>query len=267
MDRPSWVPKDIDTERPSVARVYDYNLGGSHNFAVDRRIAERLAAIMPEMPLICRANRSFLGRSLRFMLNAGVRQFIDLGSGIPTVGNVHEIVEKTAPESTVVYIDNDPIAVAHSEALLRGKPNAAVAQADLRDTEGVLNLPQVSKLIDFSQPVGVLLVSVLHFVLDREDPASLIARYRAPLVSGSHIVISHGAAPEDDRAPTGGSQALDEYSQQVAEVTLRTRAQVADLLAGLEIVDPGVVYVNEWRIGPGDIAERMAQIVGVGRVP
>jgi hypothetical protein len=266
--RPAWAPADIDIARPSPARVYDYHLGGSHNFAADRQAAEQITAIMPELPLIMRANRAFLFRAVRFLARAGIRQFLDLGSGIPTVGNVHEIAQRADPSARVVYVDIDPVAVAHSRALLAGNESAAAVRADLRDVSGVLATPEVRRLIDPTRPVGVLMVAVLHFVPDRDDPAGVVAGYRDAVAAGSFLVLSHAAASEDQRAPQGADEATAAYSRNVMEATLRTRAQVADLLAGFDPVDPGVVYVTQWR--PEDTDEhqpRLAQLAGVGRKP
>ena len=267
-----WAPAEIDIERPSPARIYDYHLGGAHNFAVDRQAAEQIAAIMPELPLIMRANRAFLFRAVRFLIDAGIRQFLDLGSGIPTVGNVHEIAQKAVPGARVVYVDMDPVAVAHSQALLAGNDNAAAVQADLRDVPLVLAAPQVRRLIDFSQPVGVLMVAVLHFVPDRDDPHGIVARYRDAVAPGSHLVISHAAASEDEQAPAGADAATAVYSRSVTEATLRTRAQVTGLFAGFELIEPGVVYVTQWHTdaaagGQAEPPQRLAQLVGVGRKP
>lgn len=286
MDRPSWAPSQIDPTRPSPARIYDYHLGGAHNFAVDRQAAEQLTAIMPELPLIIRANRAFLRRAVRTLAEAGIRQFLDLGSGIPTVGNVHQLA---APGSRVVYVDVDPIAVAHAQSLLSGNDDAGVVHADLRDVSGVLTAPEVRRLIDFTRPVGVLLVAVLHFVPDRDDPAGIVSRYRDAVSSGSYLVVSHAAASEDDQAPAGAEEATAAYSRRVSEFTLRTRSEVAGLFAGFELIPPrgarpepgcgpdararglpGVVYVNEWRPetpGVDGSEPRLAQLVGVGRKP
>ena len=279
VERPSWAPSDIDIERPSPARIYDYHLGGAHNFAVDRQVAMQVAEIMPELPLILRANRAFLRRAVTHLLAHGIRQFLDLGSGIPTVGNVHEIVEAAAPGSRVVYLDSDPVAVAHSRALLAGDDNATAVRADLRDVDGVLAHPEVRRMIDFSRPVGVLLVAVLHFVPDADDPAGIVARYRAAVRPGSQVVISHAAASEDEQSPAGADEATAVYSRSVTETTLRTRAEVAAMFAGLDLVEPGVVYVNEWHpdpvagkaagetAGETDAQRRLAQLVGVATVP
>jgi hypothetical protein len=270
VSRPSWAPEEIDIDRPNPARIYNYHLGGMHNFAADRQAAEQIAAIMPELPLIMRANRKFLLRAVRLLVEAGVRQFLDLGSGIPTQGNVHEIAQDAAPGARVVYVDVDPVAVAHSKALLAGNDTAAAVQADLRDAPAVLAAPEVGRLIDFTQPVGILMVAVLHFVPDRDDPHGIVARYRDAVVPGSYLVISHAAASEDEHAPAGADAATAAYSRSVTEATLRTRAQVTSLFDGFDLVGPGVVYVNEWRPetaaqAKGEPSQRLAQLVGAGR--
>lgn len=270
MERPAWAPEAVDIDRPSPARIYDYHLGGGHNFAVDREVAEKIAALMPELPLIMRANRAFLLRAVRVLVEAGIRQFLDLGSGIPTIGNVHEIAQGADPAARVVYVDSDPVAVAHSRALLSGNDNTGVVHADLRDVRAVLEAPEVARLIDLARPVGVLMVAVLHFVPDRDDPAGIVAAYRDAVPSGSCLVLSHGAASEDSHAPVGSSEALKTYSRGVTETTLRTRAEVTAMFDGFELVDPDVVYVTRWRPWPtpdGSEPAPLAQLVGVGRKP
>jgi hypothetical protein len=268
VERPEWAPTDIDLERPSPARIYDYHLGGFHNFAADRKAAEQIAAIMPEIPQIMRANRSFLRRAVRVLVDAGIRQFLDLGSGIPTVGNVHEIAQQAAAGSRVVYVDVDPVAVAHAQALLSGNSDAEVVRADLRDISTVVAAPEVRRLIDFSLPVGVLMVAVLHFVPDRYDPAGIVARYRDAVSAGSYLVLSHAAATEDEHAPAGADEAGAEYSRSISEFAMRTRAQVTDMFAGFEMVDPGVVYVNQWHPETdAEATQQLPQIVGIARKP
>lgn len=253
-------------ETPSPARIYDYHLGGMHNFPVDRDIAEQIAHMMPDLPLILRANRAFLHRAVRFLVDAGIRQFLDLGSGIPTEENVHEIAQRIAPDARVAYVDADPVAVAHSRELLKDVPNTTAVQADLRNVARVLHAPEVSALIDFSEPVGLLMVAVLHFLSDSDDVDSLLAGYRHALAPGSYLVISHAAAKEQD-APEGAEDALATYSRRVTEFTLRTRAQVTEMFTGMELVAPGVVNVDEWRPDDGGSPKRLAQYVGVARKP
>ena len=185
------VPDGTADERPSVARLYDFLLGGRHNYAADRELARRVLQAEPNARRLVAANRAFLRRAVRFMLDAGIDQFVDLGSGIPTQENVHEIARRTSPDSRVVYVDHDQDAVAHSRHILSGDPLASAINADLRDPAVVLAHPEVRRLIDFSQPVGVLMVAVLHFVSDDEDPAGVVAAYAGRLAPGSYLVISH----------------------------------------------------------------------------
>ena len=241
MERPSWAPEAIDIDRPSPARIYDYHLGGTHNFPADRVAAQAITAKFPLTPAIARTGRAFLRRAVRHVAAKGVRQFLDLGSGIPTVGNVHEIAQAADRDARVVYVDMDPVAVAHSHAILADNDNATAVHADLRDVAEVLDSAQTRRLIDFSRPVGLLMVAVLQFVPDRDDPAGVVARYRDALVPGSHLVISQAAAAEDGHIPQGGAEAAATYSSRVTELTLRTRAQVAEMFSGFELIDPGIV--------------------------
>jgi S-adenosyl methyltransferase len=267
MDRPAWVPERVDLERASVARVYDYNLGGAHNFAVDREVAEQLNAVIPDLPLIQRANRSFLRRAVRFLSAAGIRQFLDLGSGIPTVGNVHEIAQRTAPESRVVYVDVDPVAVAHGQALLAGNERVVSIQADLREPDKVLADPQVRRVLDFTAPMAVLTVAVLHFVADDEDPEGVVGRYRDAVVPGSFLVISHATQEGEQRQRA--EEAMTVAARNKIPGTLRDRGAVGRLFAGFELVEPGLVYTTEWRPEPDTHEfdgrpERAATLAGVG---
>src|SRR5438132_13046061 len=173
-DRPAWAPQDIDINLPSAARMYDYYLGGGHNFAADREVAERALAIMPEGRQLAQINRAFLRRAVRFCVAAGLRQFLDLGSGIPTLGNVHEVAQAASPLSKVVYVDIDPVAVAHSRALLESNDLATAVLEDLRKPESVLTNPAVRGLLDLKRPVALLMLSVLHFVQDEDDPAMIL---------------------------------------------------------------------------------------------
>ena len=267
MVRPGWAPEDIDVNRPSVARVYDYYLGGSHNFAVDRAMAEKAMAEWPELPVLMAANRGFLRRAVRFCIDSGVRQFLDLGSGIPTVGNVHEVAQSASAQARVVYVDVDPIAVAHSRAILAGNEQATAIQADLRNPAAVLRDPLVRGMLDLSQPVAVLLVAVLHFVSDDDDPAGIVSALRSALVPGSLVVISHASQDGvDERAE--GHRAL--YARAASPMTMRNREQIAHLLDGLELVPPGVSPIRLWRPEPGDETDgdpaSFAGYAAVGRV-
>src|SRR5215470_9279763 len=187
VDRPAWVTEDIDLDRPSIARVYDFFLGGSHNFAVDRAMAEQLLTLAPDVAEIMRANRAFLRRAVRFMVGEGINQFLDIGSGIPTVGNVHEVAQAADPDARVVYVDIDPVAYAHSRAMLKGNDKVVIVRADLREPDVILGSPEVAQLLDLSRPVGLLIVSVLHFIEDSLEPQPAVARLREAMPSGSFL--------------------------------------------------------------------------------
>ena len=178
---PDWVPEGIDVTKPSVARVYDYALGGVHSFAVDREFLRAVEAMLPDVRAVCRANRAFLHRAVRVLVEVGIRQFLDIGSGIPTAGNVHEIAQQAAPEARVVYVDIDPVAVAHSRLILAGNDRAAAIQEDLRHPEAIIGHPATQRLLDFDQPVGLILGVVLSVIPDEDDPHALVARYRDAL--------------------------------------------------------------------------------------
>jgi S-adenosyl methyltransferase len=253
MERSSWAPDGIDYEKPSPARVYDAHLGGFHNFAVDRAAAERVRAFMPELPLILRANRAFLRRAVEFLVSQGIRQFLDLGSGIPTVGNVHEVAQAADPQCRVVYVDIDPVAVAHGREILSANPAAMAVQGDLRDWARVLGDPQVRATLDFAEPVAVLMVAVLHFIDDADDPIGIVRGYREAMVPGSYLALSH-ASLEGGR--DGAAEATQEYTKRVADFFMRGRTQISLLLEDFELVDPGLVYLTEWRPeSPEDMGE------------
>lgn len=236
------VPDEVDIGRPNAARVYDYMLGGANNFEVDRQFAERVKSLTGTRVRPARINRSFLRRAVSYLVEQGITQFLDLGSGIPTVGNVHEIAQQANPAARVVYVDNEPVAAAYAEYLLADNPNAAIIEADLRDTDFVLDHPDTKRLIDFSEPVAVLLLAVLHFVPDRADPGGIIARYRDPLPAGSFLALSHLAA--DGSAELRRSAAL--LTEAGTPMLLRTHAELAALLAGIDLVEPGLVWASEW---------------------
>jgi SAM-dependent methyltransferase len=265
-DRPDWVPAGVDTRRANIARVYDYLLGGRHNFLADQDAARALAAVEPRVRAFARANREFLGAAVRYVCEAGIRQFLDIGSGIPTGGNVHEIAQEAGPGSRVAYADIDPVAVAHSTALLAGRADTVVIQADLREPGRILGDPAVRRLIDLTQPVGLLLVSVLPFIADAEDPWQAVAALRDALAPGSYLVVCHGTY-EDRPAVT---QALDKVYKGSVQASggARSRADILRFFDGLDLVDPGLVYVGQWRPGPHpDAADHRWGLAGVGRKP
>jgi SAM-dependent methyltransferase len=250
MDTTQWTPADMDLQRPNAARVYDFYLGGSHNFAVDRQMAQQAIALWPEVPMIIRANRGFLRRAVRFLVRAGVRQFLDLGSGMPTVGNVHEVAHADAPDARVVYVDIDPVAVAHAGMILGEDPNAGVIQADLRRPDAVLTHPRLRRLLDLDQPVAVLMVAVLHFVPDADNPAAIIGQYRKELASGSYLAISHATGDGQQERQTAEHQSL--YDRTATPMTMRSRDAITHLLQGWQLIDPGLVRLPLWRPEPGE---------------
>ena len=237
---------------PSAARMYDYYLGGAHNFTADREAAAKVLEIFPDASRIAQANRAFLRRAVGYLLDQGIRQFLDLGSGIPTVGNVHEVAA-AASAARVVYVDIDPTAVAHSESILAGQPGVGVVQADIRHPTDVLDAPVTRSLIDFDQPVGVLTVAVLPFLSPEDDPGGTLGQYRDAVGSGSYLALSHGTA---DEQPEAAAAFTEIYRKTRDPLTLRTRAQISELLAGWELVDPGLVWLPEWHPDwPDDVAE------------
>jgi hypothetical protein len=258
LDRSSWVPGDyIDLDRPSIARVYDCYLGGSHNFPVDRQVARRTIELWPDLPHIMQVNRAFLRRSVRYLIRQGITQFLDLGSGIPTEGNVHQVAQVALPEARVVYVDIDPVAVQHSRDILAGNPYADVVRADLCDMAAILDDPRTKKLIDPTQPLGVLMLFILHFFPDEKDPAGIVARYRSMMAPGSHLVVSHAGygGPLDETRPV-----VEHYRRTTAELTMRTPLEIEALLDGFDLVAPGTVAMPRWRpdspVDVGDHPER-----------
>ncbi|OIJ63914.1 SAM-dependent methyltransferase [Streptomyces mangrovisoli] len=266
MQDEAGLPQGVDPYKASVARMYDAMLGGEHNFAIDREAVAAFTAIDPQVRTLARANRAFLQRAVRFLVERGVRQFIDLGSGIPTQGNVHEAAQSLSPGTRVVYVDNDPVAVAHSEALLAGNPDAAIVAADIRRPADVLSAPQVRELIDFDQPVAVLMITIMHFITREEDPAKIVAAYRDAVPDGSWLALTH--ATDEDRPETAAAVGQLYSSRATSPVTARSRAEIGELFDGFDLVDPGLVYVPLWRPGPQDeIPENPSQYwvyAGVG---
>jgi hypothetical protein len=252
---PGWVPPGIDTGKANIARVYDWWLGGDHNFRADQDAARAMIAVEPNARAIARANRAFLGRAVRFLAaEAGIRQFLDIGSGIPTQNNVHQVAQDAAPGARVVYADVDDVAVAHSKLLLDGQADAAVIQADLRDPARILADPETQLLLDFTQPVAVLLAAVLHFIPDDDSPEQIVATLRDALPSGSYLVISHACS---DPQPDLLSAFETVYKSKVAaQGRARTSAEIARFFDGFTLVDPGLTWVPLWRPDrPQDVPE------------
>lgn len=247
MERPDWAPQGIDLSRPSVSRIYDYYLGGSHNFEVDREAARKAIDVFPGLPKIMQANRAFMRRAVRYAVSQGVTQFLDIGSGIPTFGNVHEVALETDPTCRVVYVDNDPVAVAHSRAVLEGTPGATVLAADFRSPRDILESEQVKRELDLDKPVALLLVALLHFIGDDTEPDKSIAAFRDALPSGSLLTLTHASTEGGPRTTDEGKHVQSVYSKTNAQLVLRSRAQVERFFEGFELVEPGLVSMPNWR--------------------
>ncbi len=243
------APVRLNTNIPHPARIYDYLLGGKDNFPADRAAAEAALAAGPEGRAIARANRRFLVRAVRFLAEAGIRQFIDIGTGIPTSPNVHEVAQTVAPDARVVYVDNDPIVLLHARALMAGPGQGAttIVQADLHEPEAILAHPELVKVIDFSQPVAILLIAVLHHIHDEDDPAGIVARLLVPACSGSYVVISQLA---QDIRPDRSTAVADVARRAGVTLLPRRRDQVLRFFNGLDLVEPGLVQPPLWRPDP-----------------
>jgi hypothetical protein len=257
-----WIPDEIDVDVPSAARVYDYLLGGGHNFAADRAVGDVVLRVQPQGREIAGSNRAFLNRAVRFLVDQGITQFLDLGSGIPTVGNVHEVAQRADPASRVVYVDYDPVAVAHSQLMLRGNENATVIDADLTQPDQVLGSPELRRFIDFDEPVGLLTVAVFHFVPDDKQPAEIIAKYRSVLPAGSFVALSHLTA---DQMPGESDAVVEAMRNSRDPMYFRRYDEVVALFDGLELVPPGVVTASQWRAEQGDGNPQEGIYAGVGR--
>jgi hypothetical protein len=241
------VPAMLDVRHPQAARVYDYLLGGKDNYPADQAAAELVLGVVPDLRTGARENRAFLHRAVRFVAGAGVDQFLDVGTGIPTAPNLHQIAQRVNPAARIVYVDHDPLVLAHARALLNGSPEGLTAfvDADLRCPHAILSSRGVVETLDLSRPVGLSLVAVLHFVPDSEDPVSIVADLVAAVPKGSLLVLSHGTG---DFAPERTRLGVEAYRKAGVTVQVRSRDEVAALVpAGLEIVDPGIVPVHRWR--------------------
>jgi S-adenosyl methyltransferase len=259
------TPLGIDTTIPTTARMYDFWLGGHDNFAADRTAALAVSEAAPEAPLLARENRKFLRRAVRYLAEAGISQFLDIGTGLPTQGNVHQIAQAINPDARVVYVDNDPMVLAHSRALKTGG-NTMVIEADLREPQAILDHPGTRKLIDFSQPLAVLLVAVLHFISDDDDPSAIVGAIRDALPPGSYLVLSHVTG---DIRRESAAKAAVHYKKVTSGATLRGQEEIVRFFAGLELIDPGVVQVPHWRPDgpePAD-ASNVWILGGIGRKP
>ena len=255
----------IDTAKAHPARIYDYWLGGKDNFAADREAAELALKAYPDLAKAVQSNRAFLGRAVHFLAGEGIRQFLDVGTGIPAADNTHEVAQREAPDSRIVYIDNDPIVLLHAQALLKSTPEGACDyhQADLRDPDTIL--ARAARTIDFGRPVALMLLAVLQFILDEQDPYGLVSRLVAALPSGSYLVISH---PTDDFNPNKG-ESMKVYNERSADqAVVRDKAATARFFDGLELLEPGVVPVARWRPDSDLTAARPSSMwCGVARKP
>ncbi|GAA1350433.1 SAM-dependent methyltransferase [Saccharothrix algeriensis] len=269
MSSSSFEPRsDVDLSVPSAARAYDYFLDGAHNFAVDRAFADQVLAIAPSVPAVTKLNRSFLRRVVKFCLDQGIRQFLDLGSGIPTVGNVHEIAQQVDPASRVVYVDYEPVAYAHARQLLVGNPFATIVQADIRNPSAILDHPETRRLIDFSEPVALLMVGVLLFISDEDRPGELVRTYRQHLAPGSFLAISHIASEQaGPELQAEVSRLVDAYAAADEHVHVRTHRDVlAWFDEGTTLVEPGLVCLPDWRPDGDQEETSVARPLGYGGV-
>ena len=243
-------PQGVDPNVPSPARIYDYLLGGKDNFAVDRAAAEKILEHAPNAKEAAQANRRFLIRAVEYLADQGIRQFLDIGTGLPTQENVHEVALRKAPGSRIVYVDNDPIVLAHARALLACDAQTIAVAGDLREPESILDNPEVTEHLDFNEPVGLLLVAILHFLPD-EAAYPAVAKLRDRLAPGSHLVISHGSAGRLDDKGVAAIRRV--YARSSAgEAVARTREEILRFFEGCELVEPGVVTVDEWRPREGE---------------
>jgi SAM-dependent methyltransferase len=256
----------FDPEVPNVARVYDYMLGGKDNYMADRELAAKLLANAPDSAWIARQNRAFMARAVQYCAEQGIRQFLDLGSGLPTMDNVHEVAFRTGPDARVVYVDNDPVAVTYARALLAKSPGVVAIEADLRCPDEVLELAASAGHLDFSQPVAVLIVAILHFVPDQENPGQILRAFIGAMAPGSYLVLSHAT---HDAQPEEADRARAIYRRASSPLVTRTHDEVAALFAGLPLVDPGLVYTVQWRPAypPPDPPEAAGLYAGVARKP
>jgi SAM-dependent methyltransferase len=264
------MPPGIDTSKPHSARMYDYFLNGKDNYAADRETAEKAIASWPAVRTAVRENRTFLGRAVRYLVaQEGIRQFLDVGTGLPSANNVHEVAQAAAPESRVVYVDNDPIVLLHAQVLLASTPQGRTAyiQADLREPGKILASPEVGQTLDLTKPVALMLVAILHFITDDNNPGQIVSSLMDALPPGSFLVASH-VTPEHDPEGVGGLEAA--YQAGGVPTRSRTAAEFREMaFRGLEMIDPGVVLVSEWRrpgdSGPAPAPAEVSWYGGIGR--
>ena len=268
MSTETWIPEGLDLEMPNSARIYDYFLGGHHNFEIDRLVGEKALEIYPDGRLAAQACRAFLRRVVNFLADQGIGQFLDIGSGLPSLGNVHEVAQKANPVARVVYVDIDPVAVAHARAMLKDNLNATAIQVDARWPDKILNHAEVKDLLDFRRPAALLFLTFLHYIGDDDEAHNTVSTLGDALVPGSYIAISHGTY---DNAPPGVAEQMEKLGGGTSTPSkYRSRAEIREFFQGLEVVEPGLVYIPLWRPeGPDDVLldepERVLVFGGVGR--
>jgi SAM-dependent methyltransferase len=260
-------PPTFDVSRPSPARMYDYFLGGKDNFEADRQAGERVNAAVGDVMThdIVWENRRFLQRAVRFLAENGIDQFLDLGTGLPTQGNVHEIAQGVNPKAQVVYVDYDPIVLAHGRALLAENESTTVITADMRDPDAVVNHPDVRRYLDFSRPVAVLFVAVFHFIPDSDDPPGILARLREVMAPGSYLTLSHLTTSGPDAEEV--AQVVDAYKNATSPIVFRPHEVIETFFTGTELVDPGLVRPWQWRPDGTDSPRTDWLYAGIGRIP
>jgi hypothetical protein len=258
-----WAPQGIDVTNVSVARVYDYVLGGKDNFTVDREVGDQMIAAYPDARDAIVGNRRFLVRAVEYLAQSGIRRFLDIGSGLPTQDNVHQVAERQGADSRVLYVDNDPIVLAHGRALL-ATDSATIIRQDLRRPGELLAAPKVAELLDGQEPIALLLVAILHFLPDSDQPHNIVKTLVDALPSGSFLALSHATADTHEDA---SREAADAYQRGGQSLHLRSRTQVAEFFRGLEMVEPGLVWAEHWRPQPGDPARGSGFYTGVARKP
>ena len=256
-----WKSLGVRTDIPHPARVYDYLLGGKDHFAADREAAEMSLKISPEILFSARANRQFLVRAVRFLRDAGIRQFLDIGTGLPTSPNTHEVAQDGYPDTRVVYVDNDPVVFLHAEALMADNDTTTVVRADMRDVDEIL--ATAGKHLDFTRPVALMFVASLHNIPDSDDPADIVARYLAALAPGSYLVISHVT---DELVPERMHAITAEYAQRGTVFVGRGKEAIARMFNGRQLVDPGVTLVSYWRPASGQPDHNADQVWAYGGV-
>jgi hypothetical protein len=237
------TPSELDYATPNTARMYDYWLGGKSHGPADRELADRLTQMDPDLPAVLRANRAFLARAVMHLAGErGIRQFLDIGTGLPTGDNTHEVAQRADRDCRVVYVDNDLVVVRHAQALLAGNDeNIGVVHGDLRDPQAILDAPQTTRLLDFSQPVAVMMIAILPFLTDEEDPYGRVRTFVDAMPPGSFLALSHGVERSDLR------QVASVYTDEVKPLCLRSHADIEAFFAGLELEEPGLVPVTQWR--------------------